>query len=544
MPAIEPRPKIRIAQNFLDKAIGYISPVRAAQRMRARAVMAMAGAYIGASRSRRATKEWTVSKGDADSDIIFDLPLLRERSRDLERNAPLAAGAINVTVSNAVGTGLKLQSRIDREYLGMTDDEADAWEENTEREFRLWADTQECDVSRTLRFSELQELSFRQSLVNGDSFTALPKIKRSGSPYALKLMSIEADRVCNEKWKPDTAELVAGIAKDQYGAPTAYHVINQNPYGAYIRAKDGYVWQIIPAFGSNTGLRNMIHLFRTTRPGQTRGVPFIAPVIEQIKQIDRYTEAEIMAAVISSMFTVFIESESGDVNFDISGLGEETGAATSDKDIKLGNGSVVGLSTGDKISTANPGRPNSAFDPFVKAILEQMGTALEIPFEVLIRHYQSSYSASRAALLEAWRFFKGRRVWMASNWCQPIYEIWLYEAIANGRIAAPGYFSDPMIKKAYSGAIWVGDSPGYIDPSKDIDSAQKRIDLGISTLDEETALITGGDFEKNLPRIRKERKIMQEIGLWTPAQSKNAVPVAPAPQTPQNQPGGQTDEAA
>ncbi len=542
MPAIQPRPRPRIAQNLLDRAIGYISPVRAAQRMRARAVMAMAGAYIGASRIRRATKEWIVSKGDADSDIIFDLPLLRERSRDLERNAPLAAGAINVTVSNAIGTGLKLQSRIDREYLGMTDEEADAWEENAEREFRMWADSQECDVARTLRFSELQELSFRQALVNGDSFTALPKIKRAGSPYSLKLMSIEADRVCNEKWKPDTAELVAGIAKDQYGAPKAYHVINQNPYGAYIRAKEGYDWQIIPAFGESTGLRNMIHLFRMTRPGQTRGVPFIAPIIEQIKQIDRYTEAEIMAAVISSMFTVFVKSESGDANFDITNMTDETGATTSDVDVKLGSGLVIGLPTGNSIETANPSRPNSAFDPFVKAILEQIGTALEIPFEVLIRHFSSSYSASRAALLEAWRFFKGRRVWMASNWCQPIYEIWLYEAIANERIAAPGYFSDPMIRKAYSGAIWVGDSPGYIDPQKDVDSAQKRVELGISTLDEETALITGGDFEKNLPRIRKERKIMQEIGLWSPAQSKNPNPGAP--QAPQNKQGGQTDEAA
>ncbi|MFA6358834.1 MAG: hypothetical protein WCY09_09290, partial [Candidatus Omnitrophota bacterium] len=73
-----------------------------------------------------------------------------------------------------------------------------------------------------------------------------------------------------------------------------------------------------------------------------------------------------------------------------------------------------------------------------------------------------------------------------------------------------------MTRKAYSGALWVGDAPGYIDPAKDIDAAVTRMESAISTLDEETTLITGGDFTKNLPRIRKERKLLQEIGLWQP----------------------------
>ncbi|MFA6315666.1 MAG: phage portal protein, partial [Candidatus Paceibacterota bacterium] len=493
MKAIVNHKEIEIKETIVDRAIGYFSPEKQAQRMRARAIMAYAGSYVGASYSRRGLKSWVTSQGDADSDTLYDLDTLRQRSRDLARNAPLAVGAISANVTNVVGTGLKLQSRIDYEYLGLTEDQADAWEANAERWFQFWAESQECDAARTLTFYLLQELAFRQTIENGDSFTLTPRFKRSGSPFTLKLMLVEADRVCNINQAPDKEGLIAGIQKDTYGAPVAYHIMNTNPFEPYVQGKERS-WKIVPAFGSQTGLRNVIHLYRMLRPGQTRGVPYLAPVIETLKQLDRYTEAEIMAAVISSMFTVFIKTETGDENFDVTEMGEETGATTTDTDMKLASGAVIDLAAGESIETANPNRPNSAFDPFVQAILQQIGTALEIPYEILIRHFSSSYSASRAALLEAWRFFKTRRQWLAVTFCQPIYEIWLYEQVAAGVIPAPGFFADPMTRKAYSGALWVGDAPGYIDPAKDIDAAVTRMESAISTLDEETTLITGGDF--------------------------------------------------
>jgi len=199
----------------------------------------------------------------------------------------------------------------------------------------------------------------------------------------------------------------------------------------------------------------------------------------------------------------------------------------------MGSGAIVGLKTGESIETADPGRPNTSFDPFVKAILQQVGVALEIPFEILIGHFSSSYSASRAALLEAWRFFRGRRKWLSDNFCQLVYEIWLYEAIAAERIWAPGYFSDPIIQKAYAGALWIGDAPSQIDPVKEVDAAEKRLKIGLSTLDEETTNLTGGDFETNYPRIKKEREMMKEIGMEF--EKKTAVTSSPEKDLP-NQP--------
>ena len=66
---------------------------------------------------------------------------------------------------------------------------------------------------------------------------------------------------------------------------------------------------MVPAYGAQTGRRNAIHLFERRRPGQSRGVPYLAPVIETLKQLDRYTEAEIAAAVVAGLFAVFVKSE-------------------------------------------------------------------------------------------------------------------------------------------------------------------------------------------------------------------------------------------
>lgn len=516
---------VSVEENALDRAIRYLSPSWANTRVKSRFSAAVAGAYIGASSTRRQGMSWTASKGDADATVLYDLPTLRERSRDLLRNAPLAVGAVNTVVTNVVGTGLKMKSRIDRDVLKLSEDQADAWEATAEREWKLWSESTECDVARTLDFTGQQEMGFRQTLENGDVFVLLASLSRPGSPYGLKLQMIEGDRVCNPDWKPDNAKIAGGVERDDNGAPVRYHIINQHPGSAYY-SRAAVRWDPREAFGK-TGRRNVIHLFKPQRPGQSRGVPYLAPVIEPLKQLDRYTEAEIAAAVISGMFTVFVKSESGGVGLSPMDPTSEVGGSDSDEDFKMASGAILDLAKGESIETADPKRPNTAFDPFVMAVLRQIGVALELPFEILIKHFTASYSAARAALLEAWRFFRCRRNWLAVNFCFPVYEAWMDEAVALGRIKAPGYFADPLVRKAYLGAEWIGPAPGQIDPGKEVDASLKRISGHLSTIEKETAELTGGDFERNVRQQAKEQKMLKEVGLVQ--EEKTAVP-APVPQ--------------
>lgn len=424
--------------------------------------------------------------------------------------APLATGALKTTRTNVVGSGLRLKSQIDGYFLGMTEEEADKWETNVEREFTLWSESVNCDLQRMNNFYELQQLVFLSSLMNGDCFVTLPINKRVGMPYDLRINLIEADRVCNPN-NIKNKDISGGVEFNEHGELVAYHVLNKHPLSNYLSKTKK--WIRVEAFGKLTGRPNILHVMEAERVAQRRGVPILAPVIESLKQLDRYSDAELMAAVVSGMYTIFIESKDNDT---VPPFGEAIDEdlqidEEDENSYELGNGSIIALGENETIKEANPGRPNANFDGFVIAICRQIGAALEIPYELLVKNFTASYSASRAALLEAWKMFKMRRSWLAADFCQPIYEEWLAEAVAKGRIYAPGFFNDPLIRKAYCEAEWNGPTQGQIDPLKEVNAATKRVEEGFSTRAKETVELTGGDFYKNHRQRVKEEKMRKEI---------------------------------
>ena len=470
----------------------------------------MLESYDGASKSRRSLSAWSTFGNDPDSDLLMDLPTLRSRSRDLVRNNPIASGAMRTKVTWVVGSGIRLQARLDRQLIGMTEDQADEWETNVEREWRLFWESKNVDLARTLNGCGIVRQAYQQQKENGDAFLVFQRRRRAGVPYELCLQLIEADRIENKDFSQDSELVSGGIQRDTDGAPVAYHVLKTHP-GSWISTKRE--WITIPAFGAKTGLRNIIHYFQPSRPGQSRGVPDFAPVIEPLKQLGRYSEAELMAAVISGYFTVFIESESGVGSFDYTNMATEVGRSSSDADYKLGNGAIIELAKGEKIHDTNPGRPNQAFDGFVLAMLRQIGVALEIPYEILCKHFTASYSAARAAINEMWKYVMFERQHLTDNLLRLIYEVWMWEAVATGRINAPGFFADPLIRAAYLGSDWIGPAKGQIQEQAEVEAASLRVEKGFSTLQQETIQLTGGNWEQNHAQQVKEHKKRSADGL-------------------------------
>ncbi len=115
-----------INPTLLDRALGWLSPSLGLQRLRARTHLAMAGQYLGGSLTRRQTAGWAPFNGSADRDALGDRRILRSRSRDLQRNAPIARGAINTVVTAAIGTGLALRVRIKADEVGLSPEAARA----------------------------------------------------------------------------------------------------------------------------------------------------------------------------------------------------------------------------------------------------------------------------------------------------------------------------------------------------------------------------------------------------------------------------------
>lgn len=525
-------------QNALDKIISYIDPERAAKRMHARYRIAAAGGYKSGDRSRKAFKNWGVSKGSADAESLPFLELIRSDSRDLLRNAPIATGAINTAVTNVIGTGLRPQSLPDinvlKERAKLSDEQIRKFVTSAERWFKMWA-TRDCDASRAQTFDDIQELVFRSVLESGDTVVIKRMIQRIGRRMSTALQVIEADRLTNPQGQADRPQLCAGVEKDSYGAAVAYHILDSHPGDLRNGASRKTVR--IPAYYTN-GEWQVLHIFRRIRPEQTRGIPYLAPVIETLKQLDRYTEAEIMAAVVSGMFTVFVTTEDGEgLPSDATGSGSSKDA---DKEIGLGYGSIIDLRPNESVNSANPGRPNTAFDPFVIAILRQIGSALEIPFEILIKHFTASYSASQAAFMEAWKFFRGRRKWIVDSLCQPTWESVIAEGVALGEISAPGFFTDPMVRAAYLNADWIGPPRGMIDAKKEAEANEIAERKGWKTNAEITAEMTGGDFERKHHQRVQEYKMLREAGL-APEKAQDPAP-QPQPPQPQNDNPDQEDE--
>lgn len=513
----------KLPPNAIDRAIATFAPQWALKRHQARTVMAMTGGYTGAGYKENLAY-WQPGVGDADGDTVRDLRELRARSRDLVRNSPIAGGAIETQVSHVIGTGLSLQSRIDTATLGMDDDAASEWQANAQRLFALWASNTYADALGELNFYELQDLAFRSRLESGDAFVVLAGVKRASWPFTLALQIIEADRVCNPNYGMDTDTLTAGIGKDASGAPKSVHIADRHP-GRGIATKNTK-WTEVQIRGKS-GRRNVIHLMRKLRPGQTRGIPELAPIIETLKQLTRYSAAEVDAAVNSAAIALFAKMDPDAFTdlFDDAGQKKYMESATR-WDGTVRSGTVVNLLPGEEIENPLQNRPNPNFDPFVSAVMRQIGIGLNIPYEVLTKHFQSSYSAARAALLDAWRTFRIRREWVAAKLCQPVYEEWLADAVSTGLIAAPGFFADPLVRAAWCGAKWNGDGPGSIDPEKEAKAARERMDIGLTTLAEEIVAYDGGDWETKHRQQVEEREAREEGGLVAPINMQPGSPGA------------------
>jgi len=495
---------ITVSPSILDKAIMALSPERGLKRIQSKMrYQALSnGGYIGADTNRRAMRSANAVASSPDSDLS-SLEALRGIVRDMYRNTSLVRGSVDTMRFNIIGVGLHVQSQIDYEFLGLTQESARVFESMAEQIFRFWAESDNADVERSSNFYELQSIALIGALVSGDIFVALPYIKRANSPYSLSVQLIEADRCCNPDNKMDDEKIAAGIEVDSFGAPTFYHFSKFHPGGLNFVNE----WKKIPVFSKN-GRRNVLHVFEKTRPGQKRGVSILAPIIEPLKQFTDYTNAELTAAVVSGLFTVFIETEKGDGVDD-----EELDGGYDDASMNLEAGAIIGLAEGEKVTTANPNRPNTAFDGFTTSILKQIGAALNLPYEVLMKHFSSSYSASRAALLEAWKMFRTRREWFAHKFTQPIYEAVITEAVLLGHLEAPGFLEDPMMRKAYLRASWNGPSQGQLNPVQETKAALMRVEEGFSTRTKEASEMNGTDFDQNIKRAKSETDQMRESGL-------------------------------
>ena len=465
----------------------------------------------GASTAKNSLLGWIIDAGNAEDSIDLYSSTLRQRSRDLYEGGGLARSGVNTLTTSVCGWGIIPKPKIDGDFLGLTDEATEETERTILREWRLWAENKMCDAERQQNFYDLQQLAFLSMLMSGDVFVLFGMKENARTPYQTTIRLIEADRICNPDSTGDSesketdsgGRIIDGVEIDKEGVVIRYYIASRSPIAANDNSE--LTWTPIDAFGSDTGYENMLHIMTHERPEQRRGVPLVAAEIEGLKQFSRYMNAEIAGKLVSAMLTVFITSKEDDGRAGMEDAVNEDEKVTDDElKLELAPGAIYDLPPGKHPETVDPKRSDTQFEVFVNTFIMVIASSMGIPKEVLVKKYESNYTAARAALLDFWRTVKVYRRRFNSGFNQPIYEQWLSEAVAAGRIEAPGFFDDPIVRQAWCGCSWMGASMGHVDPLKEVNAAEARIRNNISTEDQEAMDYNGNNWDEVVRTRKKE----------------------------------------
>jgi len=467
--------------------------------------------HAGASWVRKQLSNWLPSRQPADIDLLPDLPTLVGRARDLNRNNGVAAATLQTLQDNVAGYGLRLSAVPDYRSLGRDIQWAEDWSRQVESLWKTYAESCACDITHELDFAAMTQLVFRSAIENGEALALALWQERGDTPFHTCFQLVDSDRLSNPYGVLPTSTLIGGVEKDTFGRPLAYYIQQMPLWVGGWSYNVNYKWDRIPA-ETAWGRKRVLHLRSQERVGQTRGRPLLTPVIEQFRMLDAYQRTELQSAIVNSLVAGVLETplDSDTMSTLVGGNPSDYLAAKNEYRVQLEGGSVIPLYPGDKLTPFVPARPAVTFPAFVEALSRQIGSALGLPYELALKDFsKTNYSSARAALLEAWRFFMVRRQWLANNWARPVYRLWLEEAVNAGMIDAPDYYANVAY---YARSKWIGQGKGWIDPTKEAEAAQIRMQAGISTLEIECAE-QGLDYQEVMEQQALEMRLRDELGL-------------------------------
>jgi len=391
-------------------------------------------------------------------------------------NNSYARGIVLTLANDTVGTGPRLQMLTGRKSVDRT----------IEREFALWADEVGlAEKLRTLRMARAQD---------GEGFGVLATNPALDHPVKLDLRPLEADRVTSPLHVADNENIVDGVKLDPHGNPASYLVLKDHPGADTWNRFQDFI--SIPA-------RSMVHMFRTERPGQHRGVPEITPALPLFAQLRRFTLAVISAAEAAADFA-------GIVYTDTPPGGDSEPIEPMDL-VELERNMLLTMPGGWKMSQIEPAQPATTYGEFKRQILNEIARCLNMPFNIAAGNSSGyNYASGR---LDHQTYYKSIRVdqaFMARSALDPILAAWLWEfGVEAGFVDAVPTESYRRILPAHQ---WFWDGTEHVDPAKEAKAQAKRLENHTTTLAHEYAR-QGKDWEAELRQRAREKELQRELGL-------------------------------
>lgn len=426
--------------------------------------------YDAASKSTR-TANWLTPNSDATS-AIQNPEVIRNRSRDLIRNNPWAAKGISVIVNNVIGYGIRAQLKAGNKRN--TQRAQDLW--------KAWAETEQCDASGMSDFYGLQQIVMRSIAESGECLIRMrPRLAADGLAVPFQLQILEPDFFYEFNDGPTSSGgyVQRGIEYDAIGRRTAYFLYKNHP---------GNVNRFFASF--NTGFSRVpayeiLHLFRTDRPGQERGVPWLSPVMIRLRELDIFEDAYLNRQKLANLFAGFINTD------DPNDAEEEFSDVT-----ELTPGSMYVLKHGRSVQFNTPPQADD-YGPYTLANLKAVAAGLGITYESITGDLsQVNFSSARMGWQEM-----GRNI-----------DAWRWQLIIPGLCKGVArWFADTVIIPDLT-TEWTPPARTMVDPIREIPAIKDAIRAGLMT-QSEAIREQGYDPEQLLNEMAADNARLDDLGL-------------------------------
>lgn len=329
----------------LDRAIGLFSPRTELNRLAAREMVGKIRATYAGAKHNDLTGGWNPTDPKVNIAIGDSAAQLRARSRQLVRDMPAMATALDRLEEFTVGRGITLQGRVKdpstgKLLQGINQRIEDAW--------HFWCD--QADDGGRLHFHEIQQLAARQEIETGE-YIIIKKHSPAAKRYLpFSLLMLEADQLTGYGAKPLPGNAIhQGVEYDpRTGRAIAYHFEDADRWKQPLRVTADQV----------------ILGFKTLRPGQLRGVTPLAPAMIMAHQLRDYLEAEIATAQKAARWLAFVTSQDPQASMQHFGAlatpGAAIGASHDKYTMDMGHAIVDFLKTGEEVKIADHNRPGDA----------------------------------------------------------------------------------------------------------------------------------------------------------------------------------------
>ena len=481
-------------------------------------------AYDGATAGRRAYG-WYAASADANVELMGALIWLRNRSRELIRNNPYAARAIEELAGNVVGTGIVPKAKTG----------APAIDAIIDGEWPFFAEA--CDEPQRLDFYGMQTLTVRTMGESGEAILRFrPRLVDSGLRVPLQLQMLEADFLDQARTMGlVNGHVMEGVQFDEDGHRVAYWLFSYHPGGVLIlNPRGGIVSQPVPA-------DQIMHVYRVLRPGQVRGVPWLAPVMMALRDLDDYCDAERVRKKIEACVAAFVIQPEGIE-------GDPVGIAGTDPLSRTGvetfqPGMIEYLKPGQDVKFNNP-PPAGGYREYKMTELQGIMAGIGLPYELGTGDMsQVNYSSWRGGMLGFRNTVENYR-WLTLMplFCMPVWRRFIDILILQGKIPVAAA-NDPKINLKQ--VQWTAPRFESVDPVKDAESVLKDVRQGRKTWFE-AVLENGYDPTTQLSQIALFNKLVDKYEIILDVDPRNVTlrgqeqPANTEERTPSSKPVGGT----